>query len=52
MIVWGDPVVLWSDAVVELWRWRRQRKQAARAATRLVADIEAYLAAASAPPIA
>ncbi len=45
MIVWGDPVVLWSEAVVELLRWRKQRRAAARQAQGLIADIEAFLAA-------
>lgn len=52
MSTWGDPVVVWSEAVVELVRWRQQRRKVARAAADIVSGAEAFLAAAarSEPP--
>ena len=45
---------MWSEAVVELLRWRRQRKMVASAAAEVVRGAEAFLAAVStagdAPP--
>ncbi len=37
-------MVVWSEAVVELLRWRSRRRQMAQAAVVLVAETEHYLA--------
>jgi hypothetical protein len=46
----GETDMLWAEGVIELFRWRRRRRQRAVEAARLVAGAEAYLLAQGAPP--
>ncbi len=42
--------MLWTHGVVELVRWRRERRAVASSAARLVEETEAYLASRPVPP--
>jgi hypothetical protein len=44
VFVWGDADMVWAQGVIELFRWRRQRKLVAAQAATLVTECEAFLA--------
>jgi hypothetical protein len=41
---WGEADLIWTQGVIELYRWRRQRKAQAAQAAQLIAETEAFLA--------
>jgi hypothetical protein len=42
--MWGEADLIWTQGVIELFRWRRQRKAVAAQAAELVAEAEQFLA--------
>ena len=50
MFWWGETDVLWTEGILALLRWRRERRSVAVAVASLVAETEAWLATGGAVP--
>jgi hypothetical protein len=44
VFLWGESDLIWTQGVIELFRWRRQRKIQAAQAAQLVTETETFLA--------
>jgi hypothetical protein len=44
VFLWGEADLIWTQGVIELFRWRRQRKAIAVQAAQLVTETEQFLA--------
>jgi hypothetical protein len=44
VFLWGESDMMWTQGVIELYRWRRQRKLLAAQAAQLIAETEEFLA--------
>ncbi len=45
MFLWGEADVIWTEGIVALVRWHKERRAAAGCVAQLVAETEAWLAA-------
>jgi hypothetical protein len=44
VFLWGESDMMWTQGVIELYRWRRQRKLLAAQAAQLIAETVQFLA--------
>ncbi len=45
MFLWGESDMVWTQGIIELFRWRRQHRLICGQASQLVTETEQYLAA-------